>query len=71
VAVNRAGERLAARIVRGNGDYRMTAASTVVFGEAMTGLRTGRSGVYAPEQLFTLEQLKPNFERRGFEFVEP
>jgi hypothetical protein len=71
VAVNRAGERLAARIVRGNGDYRMTAASTVVFGEAMTGLRTGRSGVYAPEQLFTLEQLKPNFETRGFEFVEP
>jgi NAD(P)-dependent dehydrogenase (short-subunit alcohol dehydrogenase family) len=62
------------RIVEGRGDYRMTAAATVVFGDALVKLRaneTRRTGVFAPEELFTLRQLQPAFERRGFRIVEP
>jgi hypothetical protein len=70
VAVKRGGERLDACLVYGRGDYRMTAASTVLFGEALVELRGRRAeatGVFAPEELFTLEQLRPALERRGFE----
>jgi hypothetical protein len=73
VAVKCRGERLAARAVEGRGDYRMTAASTIVFGEALVELRAGeppRAGVFAPEELFTLEQLRPAFERLGFTIAE-
>jgi hypothetical protein len=69
VAVNRAGERLAARTVEGRGGYRMTAAGTAVFGEALLELRSAeppRTGVFAPEQLFALEQLRPALERHEF-----
>jgi hypothetical protein len=73
VAVRRGGEGLAARVVHGRGDYRMTAESTVVFGEGLVGLRSAeprRTGVFAPEELFTLEQLRPALDRRGFEIVD-
>jgi hypothetical protein len=73
VAVKRGGERLAARVVKGRGDYRMTAESTVVLSEAMLELRgadPARTGVFAPEELFTLEQLRPAFEQRGFEISD-
>jgi NAD-dependent epimerase/dehydratase family protein len=73
VAVRRGGERLAARVVHGRGDYRMTAASTLVFAEGLVELRGAeptRTGVFAPEELFTLEQLRPVLERRGFEIVD-
>jgi hypothetical protein len=73
VAVNRAGERLAARVIRGRGDYRMTAASTLVLGQALVELRArepSRSGVFAPEQLFTLDQLGPAYARAGFEIAD-
>jgi hypothetical protein len=69
IAVKRAGGRIAARIVEGDGDYRMTAASTAAFGDALLERHAGGSlprGVFAPEQLFTLEQLRPALERRGF-----
>jgi hypothetical protein len=51
----------------------MTAASTVAFGEALLELRSPeppRTGVFAPEELFTLAQLQPAFERRGFRIAE-
>src|SRR5205823_7326038 len=73
VAVKRGGERLAARAIHGRGDYRMTAASTIAFGEALLELRSAepeRSGVFAPEELFTLAQLQPAFEQRGFRIAE-
>jgi hypothetical protein len=73
VAVRRDGRRLAARAIHGGGDYRMTAASTIALGEALLELRSAepqRSGVFAPEQLFTLAQLRPAFERRGFHIAE-
>lgn len=73
VAVRRGGERLAARTVEGRGDYRMTALSTVVFAEALLELRAGeppRVGAFAPEELFTLEQLRPTLERRGFTITD-
>jgi hypothetical protein len=69
VAVNRGGERLAARVVAGRGDYRMTAAATVAFGEALLELGP-RTGVYSPEQLFVLDQLRPALEQRGFAITE-
>jgi hypothetical protein len=73
VAVRRSGERLAARTVEGRGDYRMTAMATVVFAEALLELRAGeppRAGTFAPEELFTLDQLRPALERRGFAIAE-
>ena len=73
VAVNRSGERLAARAIHGRGDYRMTAASTIVCAEALLQLRdadTQLRGVFAPEELFTLSELQPAFERLGFGITE-
>jgi hypothetical protein len=72
VAVRRGGECLAVRIVEGRGDYRMTAASTVVFGEALIELRAAepsRTGVFAPEELFALHELLPELERRGIRIL--
>jgi hypothetical protein len=72
VAVRRAGERLAACAIEGRGDYRMTAASTVVFGQALLEVRAAersRTGVFAPEELFTLMQLRSELERRGLRFI--
>jgi NAD(P)-dependent dehydrogenase (short-subunit alcohol dehydrogenase family) len=73
VAVNRGGERLAARAIHGRGDYRMTAASTIACAEALLQLRNAaprRSGVFAPEELFALSELQPAFERLGFGIAE-
>ena len=73
VAVRRGGELVASRMIRGHGDYRMTAASTVVLGEALVALRDREPelrGVFAPEELFTLEELRGELERRSFEIVE-
>jgi hypothetical protein len=69
VAVRRGGSRLAARTIEGRGDYRMTAAATIAFGEALVevvGAEPSHRGVFAPEELFTLDQLRAGFERRGF-----
>jgi hypothetical protein len=73
LAVRRGGERLAARTIEGRGDYRMTAASTLTFGEALLERRAAEpkpTGVFAPEALFSLQQLRPALERRGFVFTE-
>jgi hypothetical protein len=73
LAVRHGGELLAARVIRGHGDYRMTAASTVVLGEALVALRNrepDRGGVFAPEELFTLDELREGLERRGFEIAQ-
>jgi hypothetical protein len=73
VAVRRGNERLAACAIEGQGDYRMTAASTIAFAEALLELRAAepqRTGVFAPEELFTLERLRPALERQGFKFSE-
>ena len=70
VAVNQGGRRVAARTIQGGGDYRLTAASALVFGEALLELRGTRTGVFAPEQLFTLEDLRPAFERRGLRIAK-
>jgi hypothetical protein len=73
VAVSRDGERLAARAIHGRGDYRMTAASSLALGEALLGLSIAepqRTGVFAPEELFSLAELQPAFERRGFRIAE-
>ena len=73
VAVRRAGERLAARRLDGHGDYRTTAIAALVFAQALLQLRTAepqRTGVYAPEEIFTLDCLWPELGQRGFELAE-
>ena len=73
VALRRSEERLAARVVCGRGDYRMTAKSTVAFGEVLLNLRERqpeRTGVLPPEELFTLGELRAALEERGLEIVE-
>src|SRR5204863_7001818 len=72
VSVRSGGRRLAARVIEGRGDYRMTAAATVVFGEALAELRAAeqRAGAFAPEELFSLARLWPALERRGFRILE-
>src|SRR5438477_644110 len=54
VGVKRGGQRLAARASHRHGDYRMTAASTVAFGQALLEVRSAepsQTGVFAPEEL--------------------
>ena len=73
IAVRRAGERLAACRLDGHGDYRMTAMAALVFAQALLELRTAepeRTGVYAPEEIFTLDRLWPELGQRGFELAE-
>jgi hypothetical protein len=51
----------------------MTAASAVVFGEALLEQRASRqprAGVFAPEELFTLDQLRGPLQLHGFRIVE-
>jgi hypothetical protein len=72
VAAKRGGHRLAACTIAGRGDYRMTSESAVAFAEALVERRAAEpalGGVFAPEELFTFDQLRPALERRGFGFA--
>jgi NAD(P)-dependent dehydrogenase (short-subunit alcohol dehydrogenase family) len=68
VAVNRAGQRLAARTLGGRGYYRMTAAATVAFAEALVespGAARSTRGLRSIDELVTLPELQPALEARG------
>lgn len=74
VAVRRRGRRLGARLVRGRGDFRMAAASAVVFAEALRArlLESAlRPGAWGPEDLLTLDVVTPGLRRAGIEVSEP
>jgi hypothetical protein len=70
VAVLRSGRRLTARTVEGEGDYRSTAAATVVVAEAL--LRRGDlpGGRFDPEDLLSLGDVSAALEAAGIRVVE-
>jgi hypothetical protein len=68
VAVGRQGARLAARTMTGAGNYRVTAAATLVLAEALLDSvrRNGaRFGCFEPQELFSLPELAADLRRRG------
>lgn len=72
VTASRAGRRLAACYVEGDGDYRMTAATSVAFAEALAARREREpdlAGVVGAEEIFDLEELRPRLEPRGVRVV--
>lgn len=67
-AVVRAGERLAGRIIMGDGDYRSSVEATLVFAEALVatpGAPPRRNGVFGVDELLRLRQILPALERHG------
>lgn len=74
VAVSRGGERLAMRTVAGRGYYRMTAAATLAFAEAlMRRDAPGRPavGLRSIDEVITLADVWPTLEERGVTVSEP
>jgi NAD dependent epimerase/dehydratase family len=68
VAVRRQGARLAARTIAGAGNYRVTAAATLVLAEALLDpARTDgvRPGCFEPQELFSLPELESDLRQRG------
>ncbi|HXB64961.1 MAG TPA: NAD-dependent epimerase/dehydratase family protein [Solirubrobacteraceae bacterium] len=75
VAVSRGGERIATQTLSGRGYYRMTAAATLVFGEALLGGRDateakgaaarGKSGLRSIDELITLDDVRPAAIKHG------
>ncbi|WP_028934663.1 NAD-dependent epimerase/dehydratase family protein [Pseudonocardia spinosispora] len=70
VAAYRDGRRLGVRTLEGTGDYRMAAASAVVFADALLGLPALAPGVHNPEELFTLPRLRGPLSEAGIRTVE-
>jgi NAD dependent epimerase/dehydratase family len=68
VAVRRQGAHLAARTITGAGNYRVTAAATLVLAEALLdpARRDGpRPGCFEPQELFGLPELEADLRQRG------
>jgi NAD(P)-dependent dehydrogenase (short-subunit alcohol dehydrogenase family) len=68
VAVRREGVQLAARTIAGAGNYRVTAAATLVLAERLLdpARRDGiRPGCFEPQELFSLSELEADLRRRG------
>jgi hypothetical protein len=75
VAVRRSGTLLAARTIRCQGDYRSSAAITVLFARALADTAGGpsadlRPGVLFPEQAVTLDDLRPGLADAGVTICE-
>jgi hypothetical protein len=73
IAVGRGGKRLAAQTLAGKGYYRMTAAATVAFGEALLGPNAsddGKLGLRSIDELITLADVRPAIEERGIKIRE-
>jgi NAD dependent epimerase/dehydratase family len=68
VAVRREGAHLAARTITGAGNYRVTAAATLVLAQALLDpARRDRvpPGCFEPQQLFSLPELEADLRQRG------
>jgi hypothetical protein len=68
VAVRRRGAYLAARTCTGAGNYRVTAAATLVLAEALLdpARRDGvRPGCFEPQELFSLPELEADLRQQG------
>jgi hypothetical protein len=67
--VSREGRLLEGLSIRGDGDYRVSVACTVVFAEHLWRRRKeGELGVHGAETWFEFERLRPGFEARGIDF---
>jgi hypothetical protein len=68
VAVSRGGKRLATQTISGRGSYRMTAAATLAFAEALVGPHAsnhGKLGLRSIDELITLADIGLALEQRG------
>jgi RmlD substrate binding domain len=71
VAVRRRGSYLAARTIRATGDYHTSAAITVLFAQALTGPAPAlRAGVLFPEEIVTLDDIRPGLAEAGVTIVD-
>ena len=71
IAVRRNGALLAARTIRCQGDYRSSAAITVLFARALTETAVApRPGVLFPEEAVTLDDLRPGLASAGITISE-
>ena len=72
ITVRRRGRMLGSRLVRGHGDFRMAAASAVVFAHAL-GVPAGpvtTPGAWYPEELITLADVEGALNQAGIEVTE-
>jgi len=72
--VRRGRELLASRFVRGNGDYRMSVAATLVFADAVVpcaGAAPLRTGVFGIDEILSLAELSPALSARGITVDPP
>jgi NAD dependent epimerase/dehydratase family len=68
VAVRRQRAHLAARTITGAGNYRVTAAATLVLAEALLDPArrdSARAGCFEPQELFNLPELEADLRQRG------
>lgn len=71
VSVRRQGSYLTARTIRGTGDYHTSAAITVLFAQALTRPAPGlRPGVLFPEEVLTLDDIRPGLAEAGVTIVD-
>jgi len=73
VAVARDGKRLAACTIEGRGDYRSTVMAALVLVSAVKQKSIPEGslhGVFGVEELFTLEELRPDLEAKGIRIKE-
>lgn len=69
VAVSREGERIAVRTVEGRGYYRLTAAATAVFADALAARPASEGGFMPIDEAVRLEVVQSALEARGI-FVQ-
>jgi hypothetical protein len=73
MAVTRGGQRLAAGVIEGSGNYLMTAAAIVGYVETLLRRRAdgpSPTGVLGIEDVFDLTELREGFEKRGIRIRE-
>jgi len=66
--VSKGGRLLDAMSIRGDGDYRVSVACTLVFAQHLWRRREQATGVYGAEEWFDFDTLRPDFEARGIDF---
>lgn len=66
--VSKDGRLLDALSIRGDGDYRVSVACTLVFAQHLWRRREQAAGVYGAEEWFDFDALRPGFEARGIDF---
>lgn len=66
--VSKDGRLLEGLSIRGDGDYRVSVACTVVFARALWRRREEATGVHGAEEWFDFDALRPDFEASGIDF---